>query len=225
MQTVPVSATAKFAPLTPTLAARNFARRKRRAASASAAGSSSRCSLPGSSRRNSSRILPRLRWIAGTGMCDGRSCPSWMISSARSVSCAWIPRAASVASDFTLTTSRAPAASITIRFACAPSAAQCTMPPAALTERSSCSRWTSRCRIARSLIRFPASPSCSQSPSSAAASARFSRIVCVAWSASLRRYRSSSRRRFRRSPARFRVGERGQRQAANCTQQRKRRVA
>ena len=38
--TVPVSATAKFAPLTPTLALRNFSRRYTRATSASSAGSS-----------------------------------------------------------------------------------------------------------------------------------------------------------------------------------------
>ena len=69
-QTLPVSATAKFAPLTPIRADRNFARRWSRAASASAAGSSVRSSSP-SSRRKMSRISARLRWIAGTRMCDG----------------------------------------------------------------------------------------------------------------------------------------------------------
>ena len=43
-QTLPVSATAKFAPLTPIRADRNFARRCSRAASARAAGSSVRSS-------------------------------------------------------------------------------------------------------------------------------------------------------------------------------------
>ena len=84
---VPVSATAKFAPLMPTRADRNVRRRCSRAASASAAGVSVR---PGStspiSRRKMSRISARLRWMAGTRMCDGRSWPSWTISSARSVS-------------------------------------------------------------------------------------------------------------------------------------------
>ena len=45
-QTLPVSATAKFAPLTPIRADRNFARRCSRAASASAAGSSVRSVEP-----------------------------------------------------------------------------------------------------------------------------------------------------------------------------------
>ena len=66
-QTLPVSATAKFAPLTPIRADRNFARKCRRAASAKAAGSSVRSSSP-SSRRKMSRISARLRWIAGTRM-------------------------------------------------------------------------------------------------------------------------------------------------------------
>ena len=47
-----------------------------------------------SSRRKMSRISARLRWIAGTRMCEGKSSSSWMISSARSVSSAWIPAAA-----------------------------------------------------------------------------------------------------------------------------------
>ena len=84
---VPVSATAKLAPETATLVARNFARRWRRAASARTAGSSVRPgSTPSISRRKMSRISERLRWIAGTRMCDDVSWPSCTISSARSVS-------------------------------------------------------------------------------------------------------------------------------------------
>ena len=94
--TVPVSAIAKFAPDTATRARRNFSRRWSRAASARARGSSVRSSGAGRpaaaiSRRKISRISERLRWIAGTRMCDGRSWPSWTISSARSVSQAAMP--------------------------------------------------------------------------------------------------------------------------------------
>jgi len=61
-------------------------------------------------------ISARLRWIAGTRMCDCSSSPSCTISSARSVSIAAIPRCSSaslrpissVAIDLTLITSRAP---------------------------------------------------------------------------------------------------------------------
>ena len=75
---VPVSATAKFAPETATLARRNFSRRCRRAASASRAGSSVRSAGAGRptrpiSRVKMSRISLRLRWIAGTRMWLGRS--------------------------------------------------------------------------------------------------------------------------------------------------------
>ena len=63
-----------------------------------------------------SRISVRFLWIAGTRMCDGRSCPSWTIISARSVSQTSMPswRSASLSSiscvaiDLTLTTSVAP---------------------------------------------------------------------------------------------------------------------
>ena len=108
---------AKLAPLTATFADRNLARRCRRAASASAGGSSVRPgSTPAISRRKISRISARLRWIAGTRMCDGLSSPSCTISSARSVSYAAMPASASaslspiswVAIDLTLTTSVSP---------------------------------------------------------------------------------------------------------------------
>ncbi len=147
--------------------------------------------MPGSSRRNSSRISARLRWIAGTRMCDWRSCPSCTISSARSVSCAVMPSRASaslspissVASDLTLIASDEPAvctSRATIALASAASRAQCTTPPAAVTDRSSCSRCTSRCRIAAALISAPRSRSASQSGTSDTTRSRLSRIVCVA---------------------------------------------
>ena len=121
--TVPVSATAKFAPDTATRARRNFSRRWSRAVSASSGGASvrsggaARPTRPISSMKMS-RISDRLRWMAGTRMCDGRSWPSWTIISARSVSQTSMPssRSASfssiswVAIDLTLTTSRAPVA-------------------------------------------------------------------------------------------------------------------
>jgi hypothetical protein len=148
----PVSATAKFAPDTPILVDRNLRRRCSRAAPASRPGSSvSPGSTPSMLRRNSSRTSDRFLWMAGTRMCDGRSWPSWTISSARSVSTALTPAAASasfspissVAIDLTLTTSRSPCArttSSTAALASAASRAQCTRAPAAVAARSNCSR-------------------------------------------------------------------------------------
>ena len=52
------------------------------------AGSSAERRRPSDRARKSSRISARLRWIAGTRMCDGVSSASWTISSARSVSTA-----------------------------------------------------------------------------------------------------------------------------------------
>ena len=114
---VPVSAIPKFVPDTATGTERNFERRCTRAASAIA-----RASVPSDwpsaiVRSNSARISARLRWIAGTRMCDWRSPgESWTISSARSVSIARMPAASSasfrsissVASDLTLITSDDP---------------------------------------------------------------------------------------------------------------------
>ena len=153
---VPVSATAKLAPETATLARRNFSRRCSRAASASLAGSSLRSAgagrpTPPISRRKISRISARLRWMAGTRMWLGRSWPSWTISSARSVSQAWIPAASRaslssiswVAIDLTLTTSsafRSCTRPTTIRLASSASRAQCTVAPRAVRFSSSCSR-------------------------------------------------------------------------------------
>ena len=153
---VPVSATAKFAPETATSASRNLRRRCSRAASASARGSSVSPGGAGTptspiSRRKISRISARLRWIAGTRMWLGASCPSCTISSARSVSQAAMPASASaslspiswVAMDLTLTTERAPAARTmpaTSWLASAASRAQWTTPPRAATCSSSCTR-------------------------------------------------------------------------------------
>jgi hypothetical protein len=151
-QTVPVSATAKFTPPMPTLAARNLRRRWRRAASASTAGSSVSPLVSTSSRRlNSSRISARFLWMAGTRMWEGRSWPSCTISSARSVSTAstpavasaWLRPVSSVVSDLTLMTSPAPwdvTSPATIRLHSAASRAQWTRPPIRSTLASSCSR-------------------------------------------------------------------------------------
>jgi hypothetical protein len=84
-------------------------------------------------------------------MWDCSSSPSWMISSARSVSTARTPVAASasfssissVAIDLTFTTSSTAwsrAMPQTIWLASSASRAQCTRPPALATACSSCSR-------------------------------------------------------------------------------------
>ena len=147
-QTVPVSATAKLAPLIATRARRNRSRRWSRAASASSLGSSERSGRPSRSRKRS-RISTRFLWMAGTRMCEEPSSASWQISSARSVSTTSIPAAArasfrrisSVVSDLTFTTSRSPVACTspaTTRQASSASRAQCTWPPARST---ACSNW------------------------------------------------------------------------------------
>ncbi len=193
---VPVSATAKLAPETATLARRNFSRRCSRAAPASSAGLSVRSSgagLPAAAMwsRKICRISARLRWIAGTRMWLGRSSPSCTISSARSVSQAAMPSSASaslspiswVTIDLTLTTSSAScdlAISATIRLASSPSRAQCTVPPAAVIADSSRTRCCSRSASVASLIAAPATRRSSQSGTSATTRARLSRIVVVA---------------------------------------------
>ena len=134
----PVSAIAKFAPDTPTWADRNACRKWARAAAASATGSSvSPAGAPGIWLRKISLISARFRWMAGTRMWLGRSWPSWTMSSARSVSSAPMPSAASASFSpvswvvmlLTLTTASAPAARTrpaTIAFASSAPAAQCT---------------------------------------------------------------------------------------------------
>src|SRR6478735_6218759 len=201
---VPVSATPKLAPETATRARRNTSRRWVPAAAARTLGSSVSVSRSTSaiSAAKMSRISARPRWMAGTRMCDGLSCPSWTMSSARSVSCAVMPAASSaslrpiswVAIDLTLTTSWAPVArtrSSTIRLASAASRAQCTVPPRAVTLRSSSSSSSGRRAIVSALMADPASRSASQSGTSPTTAARFDRIVAVAW-ARLRRRRVSA---------------------------------
>ena len=190
--TVPVSATAKLTPLIPTRAPRNSLRRCRRAVSASSLGSSERSAGASSSvRTNSARICSRFLWIAGTRMWDGVSSESWMMSWARSVSQARMPRCASaslrwvssVVSDLALTTSSAPWAAMTsptMRLHSSASRAQCTTPPARVTDSSSWVRCASRWRRTRSLSARPASRSSSQSGISATTPARLARIVWVA---------------------------------------------
>jgi L-lactate utilization protein LutC len=189
--TAPVSAIAKFAPLTATGTDRNFSRRCRRAASAIAAGSSPSCWPWAIVRSKSAAISARLRWIAGTRMWDCSSSPSCTISSARSVSMAAMPRSASAslslissdASDLTLITSSLPcsrAMRATIPLASAPSRAQWTVPPAAVTRSSRRSSCSGSVAMACSLIAAPASRSASQSSSSATALARLTRIAVVA---------------------------------------------
>ena len=210
--TCPVSATAKFAPLTPTGTERNFARRCARAAAVNSAGSSE-TSTP-NSRRKSAAIWARLRWMAGTRMCEDVSPASWLMSSARSVSTACTPTASrrslrsisSVASDLTLMTSSEPwarATSATTAAASAPSRAQCTVPPARWTVSSRRSRWTSRWRSARSLISAPASRRASQSGTSPTTRARLSRIVVVAWPRLRRSWLSASAARAARGKPSF----------------------
>ncbi len=200
--TVPVSATAKFAPEMPMRADRNLRRRCSRAASVSAAGSSER-SGRSSSAANRSRISDRFLWIAGTRMCDCESSPSWMISSARSVSTACTPAASSrslrsissVTIDLTLTTSETPASRAmpaTIEHASLPSLAQCTTPPAAPTADSSRSSSGPMSASVRSLIALPASRSSCQSGSSPTTAARLARIVVVALRRLLRSCESCS---------------------------------
>ena len=150
--TEPVSAMAKLAPHTPTRADRNAWRRCARAAAASAGGSSvSPAGASGICWRKISLISARFLWMAGTRMWLGRSWPSWTMSSARSVSSASMPSAASasfspvswVTIDLTLTTRSAPAARVrpaTIALASPASWAQCTWPPARVTFSSSRSR-------------------------------------------------------------------------------------
>ena len=160
----------KFAPDTATLAVRNLRRRCSRAAIASRRGSSVRSAGASAiSARKMSRTSVRLRWIAGTRMCDGLSCASWTMSSARSVSTAAMPRSSRyslspiswVAIDLTLSTSVAPVArtsSVTIRFASSASTAQCTTPPLAVTFASSCSSSSGIRAITSVLIAEPAVP-------------------------------------------------------------------
>ena len=127
----------------------------------------------------------------GPGCATAASPASWMISSARSVSCAVMPAASSasfrpissVAIDLTLTTSVAPVAGddpVTIAVRLGGVARP--VDDAARPRDRCLERLTSSVEMAerRVLDRRPASRSCSQSGSSATARARLSRIVWVA---------------------------------------------
>ena len=151
-----------------------------------------------SSRANSSRISARFLWIAGTRMCDCTSSPSWMISSARSVSTARTPASASasfslissVAIDLTFTTSSTSAARRD-RADDPVGLGGVTRPvhlPAGRSSRAPPAVSSSAVEIGERgvLRRSPAARSSSQSGSSPTTAARFARIVRVAF-ARLRR--------------------------------------
>ena len=190
--TVPVDAIARLAPLMATVARRKRSRRCARAAIASSRGSAVRSvGAPVIESVKIWRISSRLRWMAGTRMCEGMSPASCTMSSARSVSTAVMPWAARcslspiscVAMDLTLTTSVAPAArtrSVTIRLASAASVAQWTTPPRAVTAASSSTSRAGRSAMTWALIADPAVRRSSQSGSSAVTANRLSRMVPVA---------------------------------------------
>ena len=192
MLTTPFSATPKLAPEMATFAFMNCSRRNFRDASASSGGSASReSSVSGILSTKMSRISARLRWMAGTRMCDGLSSPSWTISSARSVSWAWIPALSRcslrpvswVAIDFTLTTSVSPVSrtrSVIISLASLASRAQWTTPPRAVTASSNCSKSSGMLAMTDSLSAEPAARSSSQSPISLTTFWRLARMLVVA---------------------------------------------
>ena len=182
-----------FVPETATEACRNLLRRCERAAAVSSLGSSERSAGASSIRsRKMPRTSERLRWIAGTTMCEGMSSASWTIISARSVSWAVMPRSARyslrfvswVAIDLTLTMSSTPLEammSVMIRLASAASRAQWTMPPRAVTLASNCSSSSGRREATSNLTASAALRRSSQSGISDTRSARLERMVRVAW--------------------------------------------
>ena len=201
--TPPVSARAKFAPVMPACAARNAARRCRRATSARAAGSASPGSLP---RRaaNSSPISSFRRWMAGSTMWLGASRRSCTMRSPRSVSVTsipWLSRCAlrphsSVSIDLLFTTRSAPRSRripSTMALCSAASAAQWTRAPRRVALRSNCSRYSSsRARVWR---RMAAARSRSRSHSGSAAAAASRRARTCQSAASCQAARSASRRK------------------------------
>ena len=142
--------------------------------------------------RTARRISARLRWIAGTRMCDDQSPASWSISSARSVSIAWMPSSASAVVepdlvgrdrldlDHLARAVRLARCRATIAFASAASRAQWTCRRPRCTDASSRSSCSGSVAIARALIAAPALRSSSQSASSRPTRRRLSRIVVVA---------------------------------------------
>ena len=172
-------------------------------------GSSESSGWP-SARRKRSRISTRFLWIAGTRMCDGSSPASWTISSARSVSTASMPAAASaslspissVVSDLTFTTSRGAGSADEpgddlVGLGCVARPVDDVRPP--LDRRLELEQIVVEMPEDASLERAPAARSSSQSGRSAMTAARFPRIVGVAMS-ELRRS-CVSRRRLAARPA------------------------
>ena len=88
----PVSAMAKFTPVRPAWAERNFWRRCWRAFSVRTVGSESPAGVPSFSWK-SSPISSFFRWMAGMTMWEGGSPASWTMRSPRSVSTTSMPRA------------------------------------------------------------------------------------------------------------------------------------
>ena len=88
----PVSAMAKFTPVSPAWLAMNFSRRCWRAASVSCLGSERPAGVP-MVRWKSSPISSRFLCIAGSTMWLGGSWASWTMRSPRSVSTTSMPRA------------------------------------------------------------------------------------------------------------------------------------
>ncbi len=140
--TVPVSATAKLAPVMPMSAWRNFSRSRTRAAAVSTSGSAASC-FPATAEI-SSATWPFVLWMAGAMMCDGRSWASWMMYSPRSVSTGVTPARSSasfrsissVAIDLDLTAMRTPLSRQSLRTisrASSAVSAQCTCPPSRST--------------------------------------------------------------------------------------------
>src|SRR5881409_10295 len=198
--TVPVSATAKLAPVIPRSAWRNFSRNSSRAIFVRTSGSAAR---PGrcSSRENSPATCPFVLWMAGAMMCEGRSWASWMMYSPRSVSTGVTPIASSaslrwissVAIDLDFTAMRAPvrlAMSRMIRRASSAVVAKCTWPPTRSTLATSVSRCASSRWSVASLMARARSRSASPWGKSPKASRRSAMNFVVAMSSASCRKRS-----------------------------------
>ena len=150
--TVPVSATAKLAPVIPMSAWRNFSRSWTLAAAVSTSGSAA-SRRPATSEIRSA-TCPLVLWMAGAMICDGFSWASWMMYSPRSVSTGVTPAfssasfssISSVAMDLDLTAIRTPRSRQSWRMvsrASSPVVAQWTRPPSRSTLSASSPKYTS----------------------------------------------------------------------------------
>ena len=188
--TVPVSAMPKFAPETPTRAREELRAQVAPRRLGERLGIVAERLEPELVRSNRSRISARLRWIAGTRMCDDQSCASWTISSARSVSIAVTPRGSSACVEVDLVRRQRLdldhlARAVRLRdrrqrsrWPRSPSRAQCTWPPAGLHRRLELLEQRRRAGAwRRALIASPAARSSSQSGTSATTASRLARIV------------------------------------------------